>query len=466
MSRSTGLTGVCHCCFLVLLAVSFPITISVDTKDIHIHAGSDQNVSRREDPSSCEIQVTELAVGIAAEVRDLVVIAQQLQISTEGRAQPFAGQLLAIATRIAARLDPHHGALGMMVDPEVTVPPRYWNATNASAPGKVEDDLEPRRGPQAEDDPVPRRGPNAPKDLGIRSPEGSSDQSANWDIPVDEGLASYVFALMFVGIVASAPIVPHLRKGAERPTKAHFCESFCLFVWLFSGLYLFTNVIVFQSRHFSKNRTLRLEESVYLISQIVTTVGYGDITPAEVLGQLTVGLYVFIAIIVISKIIGDLVSMFEDVMEDTLLDDVDEATVTTQEDKLRAAFVPVMQSGSVFVLFMVLGAGFFYMYPGEDKTLGQATYMSMITLSTVGFGAFTPETRGGMVFGAYWMLFGVGSLGALVSARVAFTSALIRFEREKDSEEPTGRVASRKTTEEWKEQPTERRSPKTTKNGS
>lgn len=462
MSRSTGLTGVCHCCFLVLLAVSFPITVSVDTKDIHIHVGSDQDVSLREYPSSCEIQVTEMAVGIAAEVRDLVVIAQQLQISTEGKAQPFAGQLLAIATRIAARLDRHDGAIGMMVDPEVTVSPRYWNATNASAPGKVGDDLEPRRGPQAEDDPVPRRGP---KDLGIRSPEGGSHQSTNWDLPVDEGLASYVFALIFVGIVASAPIVPHLRKGAERPTKAHFCESFCLFLWLFSGLYLFTNVIVFQSRHFSKNRTLRLEESVYLISQIVTTVGYGDITPAETVGQLAVGLYVFMAIIVISKIIGDLVSMFEDAMEDTFLDDVDEATVSTHQDKLRAAFVPVMQSGSVFVLFMVLGAGFFYMYPGEDKTLGQATYMSMITLSTVGFGAFTPETRGGMVFGAYWMLFGVGSLGALVSARVAFTSALIRFERDKDSEEPTGPLASRKATEEWKEQPTER-SRKTTKNGS
>ncbi|CAK0890736.1 unnamed protein product [Prorocentrum cordatum] len=436
-----GRSGVFHPRFMALRALFFPLAVSLDTKDIHIHAEPGSGVAQRA-PGQCETRVHELAMGIAAEVRDLATMAQEMQLSTGGAAQPFARQLLTIATRIAARLDQHQGARGALVAPEITltVSPVYWNATGASAHGEAEGDPETRRGAEAKEDGiVPHRDPNLPKDWGIRSPEGGSDHSAKWDIWVDEGVASHVFALVFIAVVASAPIVPHLRKGAERPTKAHLCESFCLFVWLFSGLYLFTRVLVFQSPHFESNRTLRLEESVYLISQIVTTVGYGDITPAEVSGQLVVGVYVFLAIIVISKIVGDLVSMFENAIEDTLLDDVDEATLQTHQEKLWAAFVPVMQSGGVFLLFMLLGAVFFCMYPGEDKTLGQAIYMSMITLSSVGFGAFTPVTRGGMVFGAYWMLFGVGSLGALVSARVAFTSALIRYERDNDVEDAEGK---------------------------
>jgi hypothetical protein len=407
-------------------------------------------------------------VGVAGEVRDMFAMAKRMQASTGGEAQPFVEQLLAIAVRIAARLDQQHDALAALVAPGGdggTVFPGFWsatlwessNATQAAVFRQAASDLEQRRGHGVEGDLA------LPKDWAVQTPEGGSNDKANWakwktgnernwakwkNHNEREGLASHIFALVFVGIVASAPIVPHIRRGATRPAKVEYIESICMFVWLFSGLYLFTQVIEFQSPHFQTIRTLRLEESVYLISQLVTTVGYGDLTPAHVSGQLVVAFYVFVAMLVISKVLCDLVNMFESGMEHILMDDVDEATAATNREKLWAAFVPVIQSGGVFLFFLTLGAVFFMLYPGEGKTPGQAIYMSLITLSTVGFGAFTPVTRGGMVFAAYWMLFGVSSLGTLVSARVAFTTAVVRYERELEfesegSEEPAGQPVSK-----------------------
>merc|ERR1719281_1436575 len=86
---------------------------------------------------------------------------------------------------------------------------------------------------------------------------------------------------------------------------------------------------------------------------------------------------------------------------------------------------------TTFAVFCAIGTCFFHFYPGEGKTIGQGIYMSIMTLTTVGFGAFTPVTQGGMVFGAFWMLFGVAALGGAVASFTAWTVAL----KKQDDEE-------------------------------
>merc|ERR1719271_1666698 len=94
--------------------------------------------------------------------------------------------------------------------------------------------------------------------------------------------------------------------------------------------------------------------------------------------------------------------------------------------------ISLVASTLSMLLFIVVGVLFFHYMPGEDKTWLQATYMSIITLSTVGFGAFTATTETGKVFGAFWMIFGVAALVSFVSA---FTEIMMKIkEREKFSE--------------------------------
>merc|ERR1719263_1434968 len=72
---------------------------------------------------------------------------------------------------------------------------------------------------------------------------------------------------------------------------------------------------------------------------------------------------------------------------------------------------------------------FFVLYPGEGKTWMEAAYMSLITLSTVGFGFFTPITEGGMIFGAFMMLFGTAALVNVISNFTALMVKMKNYER-------------------------------------
>jgi hypothetical protein len=210
------------------------------------------------------------------------------------------------------------------------------------------------------------------------------------------------------------------------------------------------------------------------MSQVITTVGYGDITPAKPRGQVFVGLYVLMSLFVIAMLVSDLVAHVMDaaqkyqqkllakstrrVEEEEERAEAEAATVaeentanssdspaepkkhrpkgkalerqrTKAADELmqkieKPSFGPLVGSLCCFGFFAVTWILFFHFYPGEGKTWLQAIYMSVITLSTVGFGAFTPNTEGGKVFASFWMIFGSA---ALVSVVTSFTELTMKF---------------------------------------
>merc|ERR1719443_247766 len=107
-------------------------------------------------------------------------------------------------------------------------------------------------------------------------------------------------------MIASLPfILPIIDHKPVTNTQKMVGAS--VLVVLFGGLYLFTNVILFQSVHFKQVRPLTIIECIYFMSQIITTVGYGDITPAKVRGQVFVALYVLGALSVISMLVSQLI---------------------------------------------------------------------------------------------------------------------------------------------------------------
>merc|ERR1719378_1775818 len=101
-------------------------------------------------------------------------------------------------------------------------------------------------------------------------------------------------------------IIPVLDQ--KPPTKTQKIVGVCMLVVLWGGFYLFTNIILFQSVHFKRIRPLTVVECMYFMSQVITTVGYGDITPAKVRGQVFVGLYVLGALFIISMVVSDVVN--------------------------------------------------------------------------------------------------------------------------------------------------------------
>jgi cbb3-type cytochrome oxidase subunit 3 len=267
------------------------------------------------------------------------------------------------------------------------------------------------------------------KRWGIQDSEGGSDKTEVWRKTKGGGTVAWYGAVAFVTLVGSLPII--LAWSYKYVTKTQIFESIILYIWLSGGLYLFREVIIFQSPHFQEPRTLSLEEAVYLFAQILTTVGYGDVTPARPRGQVFIGLFVIMSVLLISNMITELLEFFQSTIEHRLNlndDEKDEKHRMTDKQRLKHAFEPVIYTSLVFLCFVFIGYAFFVYWPGENKSPHQAVYMSLITLSTVGFGAFTPTTHAGMVFGAFWMLFGSTSLVSVITSRAAFSLALKNYE--------------------------------------
>lgn len=263
-----------------------------------------------------------------------------------------------------------------------------------------------------------------------------------WPPNQGNGLAAWGFAALFVILIAMVPCVLHVTaQGWGWPGYTVIAEGLCLVIWLVTGLLMFTHVFLFSSPHFGDTeRTLTLVEAVYLFAQIITTVGYGDIIPAYLPGQIFVGFFVFCAIILIAGMVSEISTLIVERAEDRVATAVEEASNLLRSHDYTHVWIghtrgpsirPVLISFVCFTVCVFVGTCFYCMYPGEGKTFGQGLYMSIITLTTVGFGAFTAETEAGKVFGAFWMLIGVASLGAVVAS---FTEFMVQM---KDSEKPT-----------------------------
>jgi len=227
------------------------------------------------------------------------------------------------------------------------------------------------------------------------------------------------------------PILDH--KAVTNTQKA---VGATMLVVLFGVFYLFTNIILFQSIHFKTIRTLNIVECVYFMSQVITTVGYGDITPAKIRGQVFVGLYVIGALFVIAMVISDLTNnmivMARKYKEKLALEqqkhesprDRKEMTVAQLVKPQKPSIQPLLVALAVFVAIDCIWVAFFSMKEGEGKDVFQAIYMSVITLSSVGFGWFTPVTEGGMIFASFFFLFGCG---ALVNVITCFTELMVKL---------------------------------------
>jgi len=270
-----------------------------------------------------------------------------------------------------------------------------------------------------------------------------------WDETTKLGVGtSFAIAGLWIVMLMSMPVWIRYLSG-EPFTKTQWVVAGGMWIAVFGGMFLFTNVVKFQSAHFKQVRTLELVECIYLMSQVITTVGYGDITPAYPRGQVFVGFYVLMSIFIIAMLVSDMVALIMSTVQayqeklfhrehvqvdynlkgkhDTEKGRRGQHQIGTKIEKPPMA--PLLYSSGVYATFAITWIFFFHFFPGEGKTWLQAIYMSVITLSTVGFGAFTPNTTWGMVFASFWMIFGSAALVSVITSFTDYTLKMQEYER-------------------------------------
>lgn len=248
----------------------------------------------------------------------------------------------------------------------------------------------------------------------------------------------YLFAGSWIFMIAALPfVIPIIDHKPATDTQK--VVGAIMLVVLFGGLYLFTHIILFQSSHFSKVRSLTTVECIYFMSQIITTVGYGDITPAKPRGQVFVALYVLGALFVIAMLVSQIIEhcaqllhqQREKLLGITPREDgtKHKATVHDLLHPEKPSMISFLVSLSTFLFLDTCWIVFFCAFPGENKTVFEAFYMSLITLTTVGFGAITPATEAGMIFSAFFFIVGSASIVNVIGKFCEFVYKMIEFQR-------------------------------------
>ncbi|CAE7888473.1 TPK1, partial [Symbiodinium necroappetens] len=197
-----------------------------------------------------------------------------------------------------------------------------------------------------------------------------------------------------------------------------------------------------------------LVTSFYVTVQIITTVGYGDIAPTES-GELFLIFYVLLGTVLLAG----------------LLDRVTESLLAASDQRLHESLEGIrtlVRSGNqdsvgstcgptdgiftlsrsvysllhwilVYLFFLAAWVAYFMIFEGCSCSYGatridgceegqrceatggvqlsalSASYMGVITFSTVGFGDFSPKSRKGRIFGSIWMILGIMAFGKVVT---------------------------------------------------
>lgn len=198
---------------------------------------------------------------------------------------------------------------------------------------------------------------------------------------------------------------------------------------------------------------LGFETSIYLIVQIITTIGYGDI-PVEPHFRVFMCVYVIIGIALIASTINDIATRMTTAAQEAMrarMRDVEGGD--THVSDFSKALNGLITSMVILAVFVFGGSLFYWWWEpctcsygvsaiktcnetkvGSDDydydrcvaTGGTTTsyfgfmYMSVITLTTVGFGDISPKTRVGRCwFGFPWLICGVVAFGNFVACVTA-----------------------------------------------
>jgi len=251
-----------------------------------------------------------------------------------------------------------------------------------------------------------------------------------------------LIALAWIGCIASSTLLVQ-RLGSKPIAKNYQIIGAIIAVVLLVCFFLFTRVCLFESARFDSARPLAAIECIYFMSQVSTTIGYGDIIPIEPLGKFFVGLAVFAAVSMASLFVSEVVSRTVTAAgqyQQSLASTVDRALAWEHDTSSGGAVSAsniwarppkanrLVNTFTIFALFVFAWALFFHICPGERKSLAEAMYMSVVTLSTVGFGSVIPATDAGRVFAAFCMPLGTAALLSLVGALAEYVVGRAEFE--------------------------------------
>uniref|UniRef100_A0A8C8A3C9 2P domain potassium channel Talk-1 n=1 Tax=Oryzias sinensis TaxID=183150 RepID=A0A8C8A3C9_9TELE len=253
-------------------------------------------------------------------------------------------------------------------------------------------------------------------------------------------LALAHFTYLFVG----ATVFQILEREAERNNRNHFQLEKLNFLANYScldgpALENFVKVILYAwengvnpSGNSTNPSNWDFSSSFFFAGTVVTTIGYGNLSPSTVSGQVFCVFYALFGIplnLAFLKQIGKCLSVHLSRLERRMVAVVPLKIPRTVESVVVSLF---FVSGSL--LFLVIPPLLFSYV--EDWTFGEGFYFAFITLSTIGFGDYVVGTDPGKEYisvyrslAGIWILFALAWLALILNTGAQMMENLVTLMR-------------------------------------
>ncbi|XP_047467431.1 potassium channel subfamily K member 16-like [Mugil cephalus] len=274
-------------------------------------------------------------------------------------------------------------------------------------------------------------------------------------VPVKVNWTAFLALAYFTYLLVGAIVFQILERDAESNSRNHFQLEKLHFLSNYTcldgpALEKFVQVIldawekgVNPSGNSTNPSNWDFSSSFFFAGTVVTTIGYGNLSPSTVSGQVFCVFYALCGIplnVAFLKQLGKCLSIHVGRLERGIM------SVVSHKQAVEALAVS---------LFFIIGSLLFLVVPPllfsyvEDWTFGEGFYFAFITLSTIGFGDYVVGTDPGKEYislyrclAGIWIIFALAWLALIlnVGARIMEKVVLLThssFKKQEDEEDVT-----------------------------
>lgn len=181
-----------------------------------------------------------------------------------------------------------------------------------------------------------------------------------------------------------------------------------LIVYLFLGVLIYA----FNRDHFSGIETNPVIDAIYFCIVTMCTIGYGDIAPSSAAAKIFACLFVLVGFGFIDILLSGVVNYVLDLQENMILTGIEENSVEGFSvrnyiyDKAKGRMRIRLKVGlAIGVVFLCIGVGSVVLFYMEDLSVIDSFYLSVMSVTTVGYGDRAFKSPQGRLFASIWLLF-------------------------------------------------------------
>uniref|UniRef100_A0A7N0UUQ9 Potassium channel domain-containing protein n=1 Tax=Kalanchoe fedtschenkoi TaxID=63787 RepID=A0A7N0UUQ9_KALFE len=182
-------------------------------------------------------------------------------------------------------------------------------------------------------------------------------------------------------------------------------------------LYLVLGIVIysFNTENFSGVETNPVVDALYFCIVTMCTIGYGDITPLTPGTKLFACFFVLIGFGFIDVLLSGVVNYVLDLQENMILTGIQMNKAKTHNGFSARDYIVDVEKGrmrirlkvglALLVVLLCIGTGAVVLCVFEDLDLVDSVYLSVMSVTTVGYGDRAFKTMPGRLFAAVWLLF-------------------------------------------------------------